>query len=515
MYINNGLIFITRCLSTLKMENQGIGSGLVECSPTQVTCCTIDDTAQRGPKTADSGYASNEGSQIKDAPKLVDWINLLKRKPQLPPSRPFESLDITPPIRQRYDDLQELFNDVLCDQLDSRYCTIGNLAFGLQMLGETGENAKPYVIVQCEKNISKKVKQFFRQSHVKAQYQPGDGIQPDLEVIVRPWPPLAKALDIWCDVYSPEQTQDMAKCWTLGDPRTVCGLLIKTNWWDSARFATLGGMLAVRGIQRRHIQDSDFEAFGIPKIYGVTVGHLFAPEPLTPEAKFDGPDSDKEASDDLDGGSLDRSRSASNWQSADVMESSWPEEDYENMVSEAMKVKIRAENSLEALSYKTTKQTRDEWEKIEEELGSAKKSVAKLKLQSQKETWQSEYVATPTENDGQVCTKDAAEEERSPDLENSQGFMQGHGRHSSSVLSQVTWANIGHTIRSSIVSRNGMVADWALVDITNASYLVAQSLTFRLDQDRVEQTKSTETLVQQMDQACGKDVLIGSSKGVR
>ena len=570
------------------MEEQVMDSGRMDYSPYQVSSCSTDDSMQQGPRTVDSGYASNESSQLKDTPKRYDWISILKRKPQIPRSRSFESITIVPSVRQRYNDLQELFSDPLCKQLASTCSRIGALSFKLKALGETRENAKPFVVVQCKKKISKKVQQFFSQSHVKAQYQPGDGIQPDLEVIVRPWPPVAKALDVHFDLYSPEHKKNIADFWPLEAPQTTCGLLIKADVGDITKFATMGGLLAISGMQRRDIKGLKFEASGVPKIYGITVGHIFTSESVETQDDTDDTDSDGENSDAFEGeeglddpladgfeveedlddplleqdiGTRDECASqndsrlipnedkpdsritaliksvdepdhlSAEWgmivdRSARLKLDSLPspvnsttseqrQAYYRENISKQMKYKIGAENLLEALSSKDSEETKDQRMRVELELDFVSKVIVELESKLQQEIKQSKHLTKLTQEYKQVTRQHDTEEQCGPGTEYSQNMERVHGRDAPSSVSKTTWVHVGQTIRSSTVSRNGMSLDWALAEITDVSYLEAQQFNFRPAQTGTEHTDSTQSLIQRMEQACGKDVLVNSSKGVR
>ena len=559
------------------MDDHVTSSGL-DNSPSQMSSCSTTSSTQQGPTSADSGYASKEDSQVTEPPKRRYLFRILKGKPQIAQFASFDTVVLAPSVCQRFHDLQELFNDSLSNQLNTAYLRAGPITIKLKVLGETRESAKPCVVVQCNKKVSKKIKQFFDQPHVKAQYQPCDGINPDLEVVVRPWPPILKALEILHRLYSPEEEKNLITPWTLNGAETARGLLIKVDIDGVTKFATLGGLLVIKRTIKRDEKESDVETYELPKLYGFTVGHIF--QKSSPEAheESDSTDSAQIYWDNSDIGSLDDpmaidedssqgqdfgtedqctnennprpvanadllrqreallidpvsesggsgaglnmtehqdaypyvtypSSSASDTSLVDAAELERRQANYRGRISKGMELKTGAENLLEALSVKSTKETRDQRRKVESELNSLYRVVTELKSQLRQETEEFNGLTKPIQEHDQVIGQHGIEAKSAPNSGRSHDIEQTRGLPVLESVFQTKWTGIGQATRSSTVSRNGMSFDWALVEITNASYLVSQNIEFEPEEFGTDHIGGARTLLQRTKGVCGKDAL--------
>ena len=186
----------------------------------------------------DSGYGSTgnttDGSTTTDhSQDFADGVAL--------PSRRFFERRVTklrlfdreiPQLTQhRFHDLHELFERPLYDHLIEAKINPHPISLKLKVLGESEATAKPWIVILCSKAASKRVRHFFNQQHIKADYQPSnpDSFSPSFEIFVCNRPPRPMAgIEIYGD---------------FGQRSTMCGSIIRVGEADQARFATLGGVI--------------------------------------------------------------------------------------------------------------------------------------------------------------------------------------------------------------------------------------------------------------------------------
>jgi hypothetical protein len=210
----------------------------------------------------DSGYNTaavtpESGVPESCANSFADGIVLPGRR--LFPSKVTKLKPFDQPIPQstqnRFEDLNELFSKPLYNHLTKASVRYSGVSIKLKVLGENENAAKPWVVVQCDKALIKKVKQFFNQQAVKSQYQPpdADSSLPSFEIFVFARPPRQIASTNYADIYSRSDTASLL---------TLCGMTIKANKFDMDRVATIGGLIKVA------TSDKDFT------LYGMTVCHI-------------------------------------------------------------------------------------------------------------------------------------------------------------------------------------------------------------------------------------------------
>jgi hypothetical protein len=73
--------------------------------------------------------------------------------------------------QNRFEDLRELYADSL-NNLASGISKRRGILMTLKVLGESEETAEPWVFIQCDKAIAKKVRRFFKQSSVVSDFKP-------------------------------------------------------------------------------------------------------------------------------------------------------------------------------------------------------------------------------------------------------------------------------------------------------------------------------------------------------
>ncbi|KAF5009249.1 hypothetical protein FDECE_4542 [Fusarium decemcellulare] len=131
------------------------------------------------------------------------------------------------------------------------------IALRLMILGRSEDDAKPYIVVLCPKQQSKRIKKFFDKTSVRKICQPDDDTSPSFEVLVVGWPPEPKASD---DVDVLIRIAGETEGYTA---ETYCGApIIVRQPWGAERRCTLGGIIKT--------VSSD----GGVKMYGLTVGHV-------------------------------------------------------------------------------------------------------------------------------------------------------------------------------------------------------------------------------------------------
>ena len=198
----------------------------------------------------DSGYVS--GAPTPDKGTLAQKI--FKRTPKK--LSIFEQ-DVPDSVKNRFRDLYVLFHVPLYRYLGRHGVTSTAMSIKLKYAGESEATASPWIIVQCDERASKRVRRFFNQQEIKAQYQPRGAQFSDVNfgLLVHGTPPKQMATDSEHYIYG-----DMGD----GAP-TLCGKPIQICAFSKTRLATLGGIIKVvspEGLQ----------------LYGMTAGHIITQE---------------------------------------------------------------------------------------------------------------------------------------------------------------------------------------------------------------------------------------------
>lgn len=164
--------------------------------------------------------------------------------------------DISQAVLNRFKDLNELFGKPLYNYLSKKQPLTSMISIKLKVLGTNESDARPWIVVMCEKSISKRVKQFFNQSHIKLEYQPLDSDQtfPFFEIAVIDRPPRLLAANTRLNVYSKFLRDE-------NDPGILPGKILQIGESDTGRIATLGGVLMIESL------NNEFQ------LYGMTTGH--------------------------------------------------------------------------------------------------------------------------------------------------------------------------------------------------------------------------------------------------
>jgi hypothetical protein len=159
--------------------------------------------------------------------------------------------------QNRFKDLIELFSKPLCDYLTKAKVSISDISIKLKILGKSETTARPWIVVQCNKDVEKRIKQFFNQKAVKSEYQPldTDSSLPSFGIFVCVRPPKRAVAANYADIYS-HIDRDMASS------PTLCGTIIRVTEFDEDLIATIGGLIKVTQSENDVI------------LYGMTAGHI-------------------------------------------------------------------------------------------------------------------------------------------------------------------------------------------------------------------------------------------------
>ncbi|CAJ2500056.1 Uu.00g029090.m01.CDS01 [Anthostomella pinea] len=179
----------------------------------------IEDARKTIQSEQDSGYGSfstDSGTTKVGIPKVK-----------------FSTDPVPKDVQDRFCDVRLLFGKALLNAVSSKQ----DISLKPKC---TDPDRTPYIVVQCDKRIVKKVKKFFDQSHVQEALG-------DFQIHVAPG--LRQLATSELKVYGDHTTQ-----------RTLCGMRIKIESDQGSSMATLGGLIAVTRA-------------GHTSTYGLTAGH--------------------------------------------------------------------------------------------------------------------------------------------------------------------------------------------------------------------------------------------------
>lgn len=259
--IHNPLITSTDLdvVSTLLYESKDAMSSRQPSLKTSLPNVKTSSAKEDASIETDSGYASKASTPQKDqGPFHVD-LEQSRRKHFSRKVTKLKLFDeqIPQSVQNRFDDLNELFSKPLYDFLSKARVGFSAISIKLKVLGESEATAKPWIIVQCDSAVCRKVKQFFEQKQVKSQYQSSDfdlGL-PSFEIVYHSRPPkeIAATDVVYGDAWGNATT------WP-----TLCGKIIKIGEPEDTRTATLGGVIKVVTLEEDVM------------LYGMTVSHIVA-----------------------------------------------------------------------------------------------------------------------------------------------------------------------------------------------------------------------------------------------
>lgn len=155
------------------------------CGPSKVQCPVIDQG-----DGIDAGYASvkttTPQAERYDSDLTGEIVILGRRLWQR--KRKLKIFDEPMPqaVWDRYNDLIELLSTPLFRYLAKSKIKHRPISFKLRLLGEDELSNQPYIVIQCDQTIATKIRQFFRQEHIKSHWSPSDvdGSTPAFEILV-------------------------------------------------------------------------------------------------------------------------------------------------------------------------------------------------------------------------------------------------------------------------------------------------------------------------------------------
>ena len=197
-------------------------------------------------------YSTNRPNRPK--PIEVDGIKGLKR---------FEK-KVDEAIIHCFQDVVERLEGPLFTYMCKQWRQSRPMAIRLMVLGKDEGDAKPWIVVLCTQDRSRRVQRFFQKKFAKAVYCPEGPAEHRFEVLVIGQPPKTKATSSSLEVYGGLLSPRL-ECIRV----TSCGTLIKLAVQDDVRFATLGGIVKV--------VTSD----GSYNLYGLTAGHILDPTEIS------------------------------------------------------------------------------------------------------------------------------------------------------------------------------------------------------------------------------------------
>jgi hypothetical protein len=231
----------------------------------------------------DSGYASKNASQAStpDSSKFIEGGGVVCSTPRWPITgrKKIKLMHFESPVslltQNRFEDLRELHADNLA-KLTRGVSKCRGILMSLKVLGATEATAAPWVFIQCDKAIAKKVRRFFKQRSVESDFKPlvPDAYTPSFEIYVHEMPPLALG-STPPDFSTPQFDSTHHALESVGlyldknamiRDNSLCGSKITAVTAGGQRSsATIGGLILIETKQ------GDFHTLGM------TAGHFLAP----------------------------------------------------------------------------------------------------------------------------------------------------------------------------------------------------------------------------------------------
>jgi len=244
----------------------------------------------------DSGYASKSSTPENSnfGPFIVTKTPLMSLTRQKK-SKLMHFEKLIPKLTQnRFEDLRELYADSL-NNLASGIPKRRGILMTLKVLGESEETAEPWVFIQCDKAIAKKVRRFFKQSSVVSDFKPPspNKYTPKLEVYVHELPLLLgeKSLRPLIPTFTSLNPFDGLELYYEQNPnmpQSLCGSKLHAVVNGQWRSATIGGLISVE------------TADGHVQVFGITAGHFLDAEQYTEDSDESAQEEEEETDGDTD-----------------------------------------------------------------------------------------------------------------------------------------------------------------------------------------------------------------------
>ncbi|KAF5596358.1 hypothetical protein FPCIR_4013 [Fusarium pseudocircinatum] len=184
-------------------------------------------------------------------------------------------------LKARFFDIKVLYTQSLLDYILKRKKDPGDISMKLKYLGTSSISAQLHIVIQCERNIAKRVRKFFTQGHVEEE------LLPDFRVFV-----LEKALLRLTDDDAIEVLTDSVP------ERTWCGTPIRLRRGNVSVVATFGGVIVVETTHKRLVGLT--AAHSLKKLHSPLSDHLSAHEGEVPFSSSSSGASESESDSDCE-----------------------------------------------------------------------------------------------------------------------------------------------------------------------------------------------------------------------
>jgi hypothetical protein len=162
----------------------------------------------------------------------------------------------------RFRDLRELFQRPLATTFAKSKIPMSAMAMKLKMLGETKLDAKPWILILCDRSVAKLVRDFFKQPWVKQELngENGEGdFDFQLHVVIFERPPTLSHCTAGLSAFS----LSTPPAW-LENSHTFCGRPVMIRDKNDFSVSTIGGLLKVWMPDGNH------------SLYAMTCGHILS-----------------------------------------------------------------------------------------------------------------------------------------------------------------------------------------------------------------------------------------------
>ncbi|KAK6534092.1 hypothetical protein TWF281_005430 [Arthrobotrys megalospora] len=279
----------------------GLDHGDTEHSPMDLTAspggeATIDPESNNGTRSVDSGYFSrgdiaNSPRSIPPQDRIIVTQDSTSRslksfsgkgfflRPKQPELLLFRDAHIPDEFYSRFQDLVQLYDRPLKSKLKPKF-----MSWKVKVFGEDEDSKRPYIVILCDADSTKKLTKFFSKKEIKQQCEGTENLPP-LPVLVITSTPVRLSAEM-PDVFGRED---------LYLSNTNCGESIKIVYGGKAKMATLGGIVKVT-------------VNGEIKLYGMTAGHIIEEDAVDDDGSIGDISEDSEAdeeSEDEDGSETD------------------------------------------------------------------------------------------------------------------------------------------------------------------------------------------------------------------
>jgi len=198
-------------------------------------------------KNTDSGYSSLASTPTKNENQSFEL-------------KVFPSMEVPKELDDRFFDLKMLYSQPLLETVSKVKMNHGDISMKLKYMGTQEETAELYIVIHCDKRVSKRVKTFFNQKHVledlKSDFQVcvmGTGL-----VSLSTFPDLLTS-------FTPNLGSITVQC-HVANRTTSCGTtLIMSYDISPVSVATLGGLIMAKDNTGSYI-----------RLWGITAGHAAA-----------------------------------------------------------------------------------------------------------------------------------------------------------------------------------------------------------------------------------------------